>query len=146
MKTLFLSFFEKNLSKLEIVCCMSENNKLSRKKCLTQHELKDIPLVLFNDSFFQTEQIKSWFKAKNITPQIMMQTGQLSTIQTLVSNNIAVGFMFKEIIKSNTDIIYLPTSEPMYADISLVWKKDAYMLACMKEFINFMSKLDIFNN
>ena len=133
-----------HISRLELVCCMHKNNALSSKKEITPYDLKNAPVALFNDSFFQTKQIKKWFEEGNIIPHIIIHTGQLSTIQSLVSNNTAIGFMFEKLIDSNSNIIHVPIRNAIYTDISLVWKKEAYMLACMKSFKSYIAKSNIF--
>lgn len=135
-----------HISRLELVCCMHKDNIISLKKEIAPKDLENTPIALFNDVFFQTQQIKNWFKKDSIIPNIIVQTGQLSTIQSLVSNNIAIGFMFEKLIKSNKDIIHVPITNGIYTDISLVWKKEAYLSGCMKCFKEYISKSNFFNN
>ena len=120
------------INDLEIVCCTSKNNPLSEKKFVTPADLLNVPLVMFKDSFFQTMQIKNWFSSAGVSPKIMLQTDQLSTLQNMVSKDMAVGFMFKELIKSDSDFSFVSAKNPICAQISLVWKKDSYMLKSMK--------------
>lgn len=127
------------ITRLEIVCCASHSNPISRCKSLSPKELCGIPLVLFKNSFFQTEEIKKRFAMNNITPDILLQTQQLSTVLSVIREDIAVGFMFRQLIESNPNLVPIPLSVPMYVDVSLVWKKNAYMFNYMrklKEFVN----------
>jgi hypothetical protein len=89
---------------------------------------------LFENSFFQTEEIKKWFAHENVNPNIILQTKQLSTMLTMISNNVAVGFTIREIAEKNNDFVTIPAKNPMYADASLVWKKDSYYFSCMDKF------------
>ena len=56
---------------LEIVCCASKNNPLAELTAVAPEDLKDVPLVLFENSFFQTEKIKKWFSEEEI--EVMAQ-------------------------------------------------------------------------
>lgn len=76
--------------------------------------------------------------------QLMLQTDQLSTLQSLVANNMAVGFMFKELIKSDSNYSFIPTKTPICAEISLVWKKEAYILKAMRKLKEYIDKISIF--
>lgn len=138
------TFSAQLISRLEIVCCVSKNNPLSNHKTLNASQLAEIPLVLFKNSFFQTEEIKRWFAISNIKPNILLQTEQLSTIQTLISNNIATGFMFRQLIDAESDFVPIPLNTPIHADISLVWKKDAYLFNAMKQLSEHISQTDMF--
>ena len=127
----------KNISKLEVVCCVSPNNVLSLKKSISFAELKDVPIVLFKNSFFQTEQIKQRFLLSGVNPNIMLQTDQLSTIQSLVENNLCAGFMFRNLIKGNSAICALSLNDEFGIDVSLAWRKNYPVTDSMKRFIDF---------
>lgn len=127
-------FSSTKVARLEIVCCASKDNAITEHKSITPHLLKNTPLVLFKNSFFQTEEIKKWFGYEKVTPNIILQTKQLSTMLTMISSNVAVGFTFRELTKTNKAFIAIPTKNPMYADVCLVWKKDSYYLNCMEKF------------
>lgn len=132
------TFCSQHVTKLEIVCCVSKESPVSSLKKVSTSDLKDKPLVLFKNSFFQTEEIKKWFSIDGIIPDILMQTEQLSTVQSVISNNIASGFMFRQLIDSDSGFVSVPLEKPMYADVSLVWKKDSYVFNSMKKFKEYM--------
>lgn len=127
-------FATTKVANLEIVCCASKDNVITEHKSVTPQLLKNTPLVLFENSFFQTDEIKKWFAYEKITPNIVLQTKQLSTMLTMILNNVAAGFTFRELTKTNEAFIAIPTKNPMYVDASLVWKKDSYYFSCMEKF------------
>jgi len=137
-------FSSTKIARLEIVCCASKDNVIAEYKSVTPHLLKNTPLVLFENSFFQTEEIKKWFAYENITPNIILQTKQLSTMLTMISSNVAAGFTFRELTETNKDFIAFPTENPMYADASLVWKKDSYYFSCMDKFRKYVDDKKLF--
>ena len=126
------TFASQFVSRLEIVCCVSKDNPLSKCKGVNARELSGVPLVLFKNSFFQTEAIKKWFAVSNVRPNILLQTEQLSTMQSVISHNIAAGFMFRRLADTEFDFVPLSLNAPIYANISLVWKKDAYFSNAIK--------------
>ena len=132
------------VSSLEIVCCASKDNEISKHKSVTPGLLKNTPLVLFENSFFQTEKIKKWFACEKINPNIILQTNQLSTMLTMISNNVAAGFTFKELARTNEAFVAIPAENPMRADVSLVWKKDSYYFGCMEKFRKYVDNKNPF--
>lgn len=126
------------VSGYEIVCCVSEDNPLAKKRTVTPSELEGLPVVLFKNSYFQTGEIKKWFEAGNVKPDILLQTGQLSTVLSLVRSNVAAGFMFRQLIDSNPDLVALPAKYPIYASVSLVWKRNGYFTDSMKKFLRYI--------
>ena len=133
-------FTHTKLARLEIVCCVSKENIISEYKSVTPHLLKNTPLVLFENSFFQTEEIKKWFACEKVTPNIILQTKQLSTMLAMISNNVAAGFTFRELTEANNAFVAIPTKDPIYADASLVWKKDSYYFSCMEKFRKYIDE------
>ena len=137
--------FESDLSystvkRLEIVCAVAENSPVSEYTAVTPQSLENVPIVLFENSFFQTEEIKKWFEVENVKPNILLQTKQLSTMLSMISHNNAAGFMFRELIDTSNDIVPVSLTNPMFVDVSLVWKKDAYLSGSMKKFKEYIKK------
>ena len=128
------------INRMEIVCCASKENPMTKYKTVTPQILENVPLVLFENSFFQTEKIKKWFDSEKIKPNIIMQTKQLSTMLSMISKNVAVGFVFKEIAQTNKYFVPLPCKTPMYADMSLVWNKNSYNFNSMEKFKNYIKE------
>lgn len=133
-----------HVSRLEIVCGTTKQNSLSIKKSLSPVEFSSVPLVMFEDGFFQTAEIKKWFAKAEVKPNILMQTAQLSTMLSIISSNTAVGFMFKKLIEKNPDIVPISMSPKIFVDISLVWKKDKYLFSGMRRFKEFLSNENLF--
>ena len=127
------------VAQFPIVFCTSKENPLSMLSCVRPEDVAETPLVLFVDSFFQTEKIKKWFSDSGIYPKIILQTEQLSTIQSIISGNIAAGFMFRQLAEANPKLIPIPAEYPMLADISLVWKKGNHLSDSMKAFVEFIN-------
>lgn len=137
-------FASTKVANFEIVCCASKDNEITKHKSVTPQLLKNTPLVLFENSFYQTDEIKKWFAREKITPNIILQTKQLSTMLTMISNNVAAGFTFRELTKTNDAFIAIPTKNPICVDASLVWKKDSYYLGCMDKFRKYIDNKNPF--
>lgn len=125
----------------EIVCCCNKECEISKKTVVSPSDLSGQPLVMFNDSFFQTQEIKKWFASRLEKPKILLQTNQLSTLQNMVKSGVACGFMFKEFIAENPTLYAIPLDSPITATVSLVWSKKANMYNAMKDFLNFIKNL-----
>lgn len=134
------NFSSLKIGELEIVCCTSLKDAKIKYKKVSPNDLRDVPVVLFKNSFFQTEEIKKWFMRENINPNIILQTEQLSTVLSLITNNIAIGFMFRSLVELNHNLIAIPTENPIVVNVSLVWKRDAYFFNSMKKLKKFASE------
>lgn len=142
--TIDKNFSSKVIANTEIVCCASKEHPIVTQKAVTPEILKNVPLVLFENSFFQTEKIKKWFAFEKIDPNIIMQTKQLSTMLTMISQNVAVGFAFREIAQINKSLVAIPCLTPMTADVCLVWNKNSYNFNSMEKFKNYINEKNPF--
>ncbi len=133
-------FISAKVATLEIVCCASNSNSISNLTSVTPHDLDKIPLILFENSFYQTEEIKKWFASEKVTPNIIMQTKQLSTMLTMIYRNVASGFTFRQVADTNLAYTAIPTVPPTYTNANLVWKKDSYYFGCMEKFKRYITE------
>lgn len=138
------SLVSEKLGTLEIACCVSKEHPLQAKDEIEAAELQSTPLVLYKNGFYQTEEIKRWFSASRILPHILLQTEQLSTIETIISSGAAAGFLFRRLIERNANLHAITLKEPIYAEVSLVRKKDAHSFSGMKAFREYINKTKIF--
>lgn len=113
-----------SIGEMETMCCVSKVHPLHKRHSLTVRELEHEPLVLFSDSFFQTEQILERFHRASIRPNVLLQSNQLSTIGQMIARNIAVGFVFNSVAYSMHDVVPIALSPQMNFRVSLAWNPD----------------------
>ena len=125
------------VAQFETVCCVAKSSPLATLKSVRPKDIANAPVVLFKNSFFQTEEIKKWFSASLINPDIILQTSQLSTLQNLIKNDLAVGFMFRELVSEDENIVPIPMETPLNLNVSLVWKQNYPVFNAMNRFIEY---------
>ena len=136
-----LQYFQ--VAKFETVCCVSKNSPYASLKSVCPKDIADAPIVLFKNSFFQTEEIKKWFSASLIKPDILLQTSQLSTLLDMIKNNLAIGFMFRELVSGDDEIVPIPMEPPLVLSVSLVWKQNSPCFNAMERFIDYMKGVNL---
>lgn len=104
---------------LEVCCCAAKGHPLTAASSVDPSDLKQTPLVLFENSFLQTERILQWFQSKGVTPNILLQTQQLSTMVQMLESGLAVGFLFRELIDAHPGLTLIPTAQPIRLQVSL---------------------------
>lgn len=129
------------LAVLQNVCFVNKNHPLASRKSIGLAELKDEQLVLFKNSFFQTQRILDIFASLECQPKIALYTAQLSTMQNMIISNNAVGFMFEFLTKTTPELVGIPLDPPMTTQVSLVWKKSRPATTDMKNLIAFTHRL-----
>lgn len=128
------------LTQFDNVCCVTKYHRLAQKESLTIEDIKDEQLVLFKNSFFQTERIIERFKQSGYTPNILFNTAQVTTMQNMAASGLAVGFIFKFLLETKADLVGIPLDPPMRTQISLVWKQGEHLSNNMNHLIKFIKK------
>lgn len=125
------------LLETDTVFCVSKTNHLAKKKKVRIEEIKDEPLIMFHQGYFQNEIIKERYEHAGFTPRIVHYSSQFYTIKEFISQGIATGFMFKDIAKSVHDISGIPLDVPIHIKIGLVWKTNQHMFSDAKHFMRY---------
>ena len=99
--------------------------------------------MLFSDSFFQTEQILNRFQSAGISPNVLLQSNQLSTISQMIAGNIAVGFVFNSVASSMHDVVSVPLWPKMNFSVSLAWNPDSPMTPGKKMMLDLFSGIQL---
>jgi len=116
------------LTVFQNVCCVSNAHPLASQSSVRLADLINEPMVLFKNSFFQTERILDAFSRMGCTPNVILHTAQLSTIQNMIAGNSAIGFMFQPLLRSIPQgIVGLPLDPPMTTQVSLAWKTGTHL-------------------
>jgi len=131
------------VARQETVCCVSVKNPLAKLKAVSPKDLVNTPIVLFKDSFFQTEEIKKHFSEALVTPDIILQTQQLSTLQNIIRNDLAVGFMFRDLIIHDPGLVAVPLENPINISVSLAWKHGACFFSAMDTFLDYVKEIRV---
>lgn len=128
------------LTELENVCCVSKAHPLARRKSVGLRELTEEPLVLFKNSFFQTERILGEFARISCNPNVLLQTAQVSTVQNMVAAGVGVGFMFAFLLKTAPDLVGIPLEPSMTTQVSLAWRENTQVSGMAEKMARYMKK------
>ena len=136
-------FETKLVGTMETMCCVSRVHPLRGNRSVSVSDLAEEPLVLFSDSFFQTEQILNRFQSTGISPNVLLQSNQLSTISQMIAGNIAVGFVFDSVASSMHDVVSIPLRPKMNFSVSLAWNPDSPMTPGKKMMLELFSRIQL---
>ena len=125
------------LTETETVFCVSRSHPLAGREQISIQEIKDEPLIMFSDGFYQNVVIKERFEREGLRPNIIHYSSQFYTIREFISDGIAAGFMFRSIADTVPEIRGISLKEPIGIRIGLVWKKYQHMFHDALQFLSF---------
>lgn len=129
------------ICQIETVLCVPITHHLAGRSSIKISELEHEPLVMFKDSFYQNEIITRFFAECNISPNIILNSSQLSTIISLIQNHTASGFLFRIVAENYPELVSISLDPPLQIQVSLVWKKGEYMFRDVNYFIQYIKKM-----
>lgn len=125
------------ITEFQNVCCVNKAHPLAQQASIRLGDLENEPLVLFKNSFFQTERILDEFARLGHKPNVLLDTTQLSTVENMIRNSTAVGFLFSFLIRDSSELSGIPLDPPITTQVSLVWKKNRHISEEMNDLISF---------
>ena len=83
------------------------------------------------------------FQSAGISPNVLLQSNQLSTISQMIAGNIAVGFVFNSVASSMHDVVSVPLWPKMNFSVSLAWNPDGPMTPGKKMILDLFSGIQL---
>jgi len=111
------------VSYTETAWCAAPDHPLAKLERVRIEQLKDEPLVLFQNSFNIYELVDHRFRQAGLSPNVLHQSGQLSTVYGLIRDGIASGFLMRSVEPFFPGLSWVSVDPPFAAAISLVWER-----------------------
>ena len=128
------------MTRSQLVACVPASSKLASKKIISNDDIAEANLILMKEGSYLRQIIQERLKHLNISPNIVLESGQITTIKGLVAHNVGIAFLLDFIANDSTEIQSIPLEDPIFVDIGLAWKKDRYVSKAAQAFINFCKK------
>ena len=122
---------------MKMACCLSLHHPLAGRKKLRIEDVKDEPLVLFQETSVQAQAVVARFTELGLQPNILLYTEQLATLERFVSKNLAVGFLYSNFTEFTQSMAGVPLDPPIAAQVSVAWRPSEYQFEEMQDFLRF---------
>ena len=120
-----------------LVFCTNIFNPLAKKETISIEDLREEPLVLITPDSIESKLLSKRFSDRGITPNVILHSDQVYTIQHCINHEIASSFLYDIIVPRNQEIRQIPLEEPTMLHICLVWKKDRYLHSGIQKILQF---------
>ncbi len=130
----------KLIFKTKFGLAVSKDNPLSKVPFASKEMICRQPFIIFPKGSYHYTAITGHFKEHPLN--IIMEASQISTIKYIVENNFAVTITYQESFDATAKIVHVPLEEPIKANVSVLWRKNAYVSNAMKAFIAYTSTIE----
>lgn len=134
--------FFKPIQTAPIHVCFHPDNPLSKKDYIHIKDLKDEPLIMFNDSFYIHKAVCKNFKENNISPEIILETTHLNTIKQFVQQNLASSFVFADCIFPSDNLRTVSVEGIEDVTIGVAWKKNVRLSTDINKFVKLIDDMN----
>lgn len=122
----------------DLLFCVAPDHPLAGQKTLLLTMLADEPLILFNTDSVQVMTLTRQFKAVGVSPHIILNTSQITTLINMVKSGHMGTFLYRSIVEKHPDIVGIPVMPSIEQRIGVIWKKGKYQNATTEKVIKFI--------
>jgi LysR family hydrogen peroxide-inducible transcriptional activator len=126
-----------------LVLALSPGHPLSKSKNIRIEDLKSVPFIALDEEHCLGEQVKSFCYEKQINPEIICRTWNLSTIQQCVSFGIGISLVPKMLVMKDAsyscEYREIKGQSP-FRTVVAAWHKDRKLSKLATEFISIVSE------
>ena len=124
------------------VCCVGKQHALASRSSVSIEDLKDEKFVVLDSSYANNKFTHQIFHEYGLTPKIIMETTQFSTVKDMISSGAAISFAYQTFVNYHRDeVIGIPLDvqeSQKNQSISLVWPRGQYHLNSLDKLISLL--------
>lgn len=120
-----------------------QDHPLASSTSVSISDLDKLPLIMFNSEFYVSQMTKEAFYHKNIKPNIVLETSQISTVTRFVRENLAASILLDGCIPEMQGFKVIPIDELLPVTIGIANKRDRYVTSSTKKMMQFISAQDL---
>lgn len=122
----------------DLYFCVAPDHPLAEQKTILLTMLANEPLILFNTDSVQVMTLTRQFKAVGVTPRVILNTSQITTLINMVKSGHAGTFLYRSIVEAHPDIVGIPVMPSIEQRIGVIWKKGKYQNTTAEKVIKYI--------
>lgn len=131
-------FFSIPISRQELLVCLHHEHPLAEYEEIDLQQLATEKLILFNETNYNRHLIMQEFLSQDIVPRVILSTSQIATMQSLVSKNLGICFLTREVIPPSSTMVARSLKKKLFLEFGLAWHKEKILSPAAKAFIEFI--------
>ena len=128
------------MTKSQLVACVPKKSRFAKKDSISNEDIANSNLIVMKEGSYLRQILQERLKSANISPNIVLESGQITTIKGLVAHGVGIAFLLDFITDDSPKIVSVPLADPIFVDIGLAWKKERYVSKAAQAFIDFCKK------
>ena len=125
------------MTRSELVVCVPTSSPLANKAAISNDDIANSSLIVMKQGSYLRQIVQERLRSINVTPNIALESGQITTIKGLVAHGVGIAFLLDFIANDTDELRTIPLEEPIFVDVGLAWKRDRYVSKAAQAFIDF---------
>ena len=130
------------MSRSQLVVCVPSSSPLADKDKISNRDIANSNLILMKEGSYLRQILQERLRSLNIAPNVVLESGQVTTIKGLVAHGVGIAFLLDFISNDSPNTCSIPLEDPIFVDIGLAWKKDRYVSKAADAFIEFCESMN----
>ena len=122
----------------DLYFCVAPDHPLAEQKTILLTMLANEPLILFNTDSVQVMTLTRQFKAVGVTPHVILNTSQITTLINMVKSGHVGTFLYRSIVEAHPDLIGIPVMPSIEQRIGVIWKKGKHQNTTAEKVIKYI--------
>lgn len=124
----------------QMVAVVGPKHELANQKVIDFQQFFSHELVMFKPGYFHREFIDKVCKEHHHTADISFETNLLPMILSIVKHEYAITALLELVTDNESEVTAIPFQPPVWLDLALAWRKDAYLSNADRTFIEFVKQ------
>lgn len=124
----------------QMVAVVGPKHELANQKVIDFQQFFSHELVMFKPGYFHREFIDKVCKEHQHTADISFETNLLPMILSIVKHEYAITALLELVTDNESEVTAIPFQPPVWLDLALAWRKDAYLSNADRTFIEFVKQ------
>lgn len=114
--------------------CVSKTHPLAKEESVTLDMIEEYSLITLDDKYVHYKIVKDWIDANNISLSRVTFAKEIQSVNSFVSQSVAVGLVFDVLVRDRHDIVTIPLENGPDFHTALVFNKNLNLSKVQNEF------------
>ena len=128
--------------KEEMVACVAPGHPFAGASGISHEEFLRQELVLFKEDYFHREFINRISHRLGQSLDIVVETNLVPLIISTVAQGSGITTFLRMVADATPGLVAVPFNDPVYLELCIAWKKDAFLAKADQAFIEFLLQWD----
>ncbi|REG86809.1 LysR family transcriptional regulator [Marinomonas pollencensis] len=134
------------LLKEEMRVTVAKDHPFSQQESITPEAFFDEELVMFKEGYFHRRVVDNLAKTTGKQPNIGFETNLIPLIKSITQQGFGVSTLLSMVVENDDKLISRPFNPPIWLDLSIAWRKGAYLSQANQAFLDFVCEQGQPNN